>query len=68
MGFSLALLGAGYLIGIVAGLAMLTGLVISWGIAVPILTSMAEMPAGMTLAKFATGLWSSQVRLSLIHI
>ena len=62
MGFSLALLGAGYLIGIVAGLAMLTGLVISWGIAVPILTSMAEMPAGMTLAKFATGLWSSQVR------
>jgi len=62
MGFSLALLGAGYLIGIVAGLAMLTGLVISWGIAVPILTSMAEMPADMTLAKFATGLWSSQVR------
>ncbi|MGE4438583.1 MAG: oligopeptide transporter, OPT family [Achromobacter sp.] len=62
MGFSLALLGAGYLIGIVAGLAMLTGLVIAWGIAVPILTSMADMPAGMSLAKFATGLWSSQVR------
>ncbi|MFY2070458.1 OPT family oligopeptide transporter [Achromobacter xylosoxidans] len=62
MGFSLALLGAGYLIGIVAGLAMLTGLVISWGIAVPILTSMAEIPADMSLAKFATGLWSSQVR------
>ncbi|WYX14646.1 oligopeptide transporter, OPT family [Achromobacter xylosoxidans] len=62
MGFSLALLGAGYLIGIVAGLAMLTGLVISWGIAVPILTSMAEIPTDMSLAKFATGLWSSQVR------
>lgn len=62
MGFSLALLGAGYLIGIVAGLAMLTGLVISWGIAVPILTSMAGIPADMSLAKFATGLWSSQVR------
>lgn len=62
MGFSLALLGAGYLIGIVAGLAMLTGLVISWGIAVPILTSIAEIPADMSLAKFATGLWSSQVR------
>lgn len=62
MGFSLALLGAGYLIGIVAGLAMLTGLVISWGIAVPILTSMAEIPADMSLVKFATGLWSSQVR------
>lgn len=62
MGFSLALLGAGYLIGIVAGLAMLTELVISWGIAVPILTSMAQIPADMSLAKFATGLWSSQVR------
>lgn len=62
MGFSLALLGAGYLIGIVAGLAMLTGLVIAWGIAVPILTAMGDMPAGATLASYATGLWSSQVR------
>jgi putative OPT family oligopeptide transporter len=62
MGFSLALLGAGYLIGIVAGLAMLTGLVISWGIAVPILTAMGDIPAGTSLAKYATGLWASQVR------
>ncbi|RSE99157.1 OPT family oligopeptide transporter [Achromobacter aegrifaciens] len=62
MGFSLALLGAGYLIGIVAGLAMLTGLIISWGIAVPILTAMGDIPAGTSLAKYATGLWASQVR------
>ncbi len=62
MGFSLALLGAGYLIGIVAGLAMLVGLVISWGIAVPILTAMADIPANMSVEKFATGLWASQVR------
>ncbi|WP_445658443.1 OPT family oligopeptide transporter [Achromobacter sp. NCFB-sbj8-Ac1-l] len=62
MGFSLALLGAGYLIGIVAGLAMLVGLLISWGIAVPILTAMADIPANMSLEKFATGLWASQVR------
>lgn len=62
MGFSLALLGAGYLIGIVAGLAMLTGLVISWGIAVPILSAMGDMPADMSLATYATGLWASQVR------
>ena len=62
MGFSLALLGAGYLIGIVAGLAMLTGLIISWGIAVPILTAMGDMPAGQSLAQYATGLWASQVR------
>lgn len=62
MGFSLALLGAGYLIGIVAGLAMLTGLVIAWGIAVPVLTALGERAADVSLADYATGLWSTQVR------
>ncbi|AIY41524.1 oligopeptide transporter [Collimonas arenae] len=61
-GFSLALLGAGYLIGIVAGIAMLIGLLIAWGVAVPVLTSMHTIPDGMTLAKYATGLWSKDVR------
>mgnify|MGYP003945765861 FL=1 len=61
-GFSLALLGAGYLIGIVAGIAMLIGLLIAWGVAVPVLTSMHSIPDGMTLAKYATGLWSKDVR------
>ncbi|HWZ47533.1 MAG TPA: oligopeptide transporter, OPT family [Herbaspirillum sp.] len=62
MGFSLALLGAGYLIGIVAGMAMLLGLLIAWGVAVPILTSLHPIPDGMTLADYATGLWSRDVR------
>jgi len=62
MGFSLALLGAGYLIGIVAGLAMLTGLLIAWGVAVPVLTFLGGMPAGQSAADYATGIWSSQVR------
>lgn len=62
MGFSLALLGAGYLIGLVAGLAMLFGLVIAWGIAVPVLTSLHPMPAGGSISAYASGLWSSQVR------
>ncbi|GAC1547613.1 MAG: oligopeptide transporter, OPT family [Collimonas sp.] len=61
-GFSLALLGAGYLIGIVAGIAMLIGLLIAWGVAVPVLTSMHSIPDGMALAKYATGLWSKDVR------
>lgn len=61
-GFSLALLGAGYLIGIVAGIAMLIGLLIAWGVAVPVLTSMHSIPDGVTLAKYATGLWSKDVR------
>ena len=62
MGFSLALLGAGYLIGIVAGLAMLTGLVIAWGVAVPVLTALGTPAAGQSIEAYATGLWSSQVR------
>lgn len=62
MGFSLALLGAGYLIGIVAGLAMLTGLVIAWGVAVPALTLQAAPAAGQSLAEFGTEVWRSQVR------
>ena len=44
LGFSTALLGAGYLIGLMGGLAMLVGLVIAWGIAVPYLTAITPMP------------------------
>ena len=38
--FSLALVGAGHLVGLSVGMAMLTGRIIAWAIAVPILTSM----------------------------
>src|ERR1041384_5506642 len=37
--FSLALVGAGHLVGLSVGMAMLTGLIIAWPIAVPILRS-----------------------------
>ena len=36
----LALFGAGHLIGLVAGMAMLAGLVLTWGVAVPVMTWM----------------------------
>ncbi len=61
-GFSLALLGAGYLVGIAGGLAMLLGAVLAWGVAVPVLTTLHPAPAGTTLIPYATGLWSHQVR------
>ena len=61
-GFSLALLGAGYLVGIVVGLAALLGVVLAWGVAVPILTHLSPMPAGGDIADYATGIWRSQVR------
>ncbi len=62
MGFSFALVGAGYLVGIVGGLAMLLGLVLTWGVAVPWLTAITPMPAGATLASFGTMVWKEQVR------
>ncbi|WP_459617873.1 OPT family oligopeptide transporter [Bordetella sp. 2513F-2] len=62
MGFSLALLGAGYLIGIVAGVAMFIGLLLAWGVAVPVLTTLDPAPAGQAAAGHATALWASQVR------
>src|SRR6266446_1591392 len=60
--WSLALLGAGHLVGLSVGMAMLTGLVISWVIAVPILTSTQPAAAGMTLATHTLAIWRTQVR------
>jgi len=62
MAWSLALLGAGHLVGLSVGLAMLVGLVISWGIAVPILTSMQPAAAGISVAANTGHIWSTQVR------
>ncbi|HTK49426.1 MAG TPA: oligopeptide transporter, OPT family [Gemmatimonadaceae bacterium] len=60
--FSLALLGVGHLVGLSVGMAMLLGLVISWGISVPILTSMQPAAAGVTLAAHTAEIWRTQVR------
>jgi putative OPT family oligopeptide transporter len=62
MAWSLALLGAGHLVGLSVGMAMLVGLIISWAIAVPILTSMHPAAAGVTLAANTGHIWSTQVR------
>ncbi len=61
-GFSLALLGAGYLIGLASGLAMLLGAVIAWGISVPVLTLLHPAPHGTDIATYATMLWATKVR------
>ena len=57
---SFALLGAGHLVGLQVGLAMLVGLVISWGVAVPLLTSLH--PVAGPAATVAVATWSHQVR------
>src|SRR5258706_484237 len=60
--WSLALLGAGHLVGLSVGMAMLVGQIISWVIAVPWLTSMQPAGVGETLAAHTTMIWRTQVR------
>ena len=62
MGFSLALLGAGYLVGLTGGIAILLGISIAWGIAVPYFSSHIPQPADMEMAAFAMKLWKEKVR------
>ena len=79
MGFGMqfALLGAGHLIGLTVGLAQLFGLILAWGIAVPILTSpdtvawltahgvpsiASTLPAGAPAEELAGTVWSREVR------
>src|SRR5439155_3083081 len=62
LGWSLALLGAGHLVGLSVGMAMLVGQVISWVIAVPILTAMQPATIDQTLAAHTTVIWRTQVR------
>lgn len=62
MGFSLALLGAGYLIGIVGGIAMLIGVILTWGVAVPYFTVSGDIAADASLIDAAMVVWKTKVR------
>ena len=61
LGFSTALLGAGYLIGIASGIAILVGVLIAWAGFVPYLTNVFAPDGGAT-TKFAMGIWKEKVR------
>ncbi len=61
LGMSLALIGAGHLIGLTVGMAIFGGLVIAWGFAVPILTAMHPI-AGATAATQASTIFHTYVR------
>ena len=60
IGFSLALYGVGHLVGLWVGVAMLVGILIAWGGAVPLLFSMAAHPG--PVADAALDIWSHKVR------
>ncbi|WP_396595132.1 OPT family oligopeptide transporter [Brevundimonas sp. R86498] len=76
-GMQFALLGAGHLIGLSVGLAQAFGLLLAWGIAVPILTSpdtiawltangipsiATTLPPGAGAEELATTVWAREVR------
>jgi putative OPT family oligopeptide transporter len=58
--YSLALFGAGHLVGLSVGVAMLLGIVIGWAFCMPVLTELAVYHA--PLADFVTTIWRSQLR------
>jgi putative OPT family oligopeptide transporter len=60
--WSLALLGAGHLVGLSVGMAILVGQIISWVIAVPWLTSIQPATLDQTLAAHTIAIWRTQVR------
>lgn len=62
MGFSLALLSAGYLIGIISGIAVLIGTIIAWGFGIPILSALTDYDTSQPLSKIAMGLWATDIR------
>nr|WP_107687502.1 oligopeptide transporter, OPT family [Neisseria wadsworthii] len=62
MGFSLALLGAGYLVGLTGGIAILVGILIAWGGAVPYFSATIPQPTDMDMAAYGMQLWKEKVR------
>jgi putative OPT family oligopeptide transporter len=61
-GFQFSLLGVGHLVGISVGAAMALGTFIAWGVAVPLLSTMAPAAAGVGLEDWAGDIWVHQVR------
>ncbi|MCP4474008.1 MAG: oligopeptide transporter, OPT family [Gammaproteobacteria bacterium] len=57
-----ALVGAGYLIGIQIAIALLIGAIISWGVAVPILSLHHTAASTMTMSDYALKIWITKVR------
>jgi putative OPT family oligopeptide transporter len=61
VGLSLALIGVGHLVGVTVGIAMLAGIVLAWGILMPILSS-AHAGAGPDLAGAVNDVFRHRVR------
>ena len=63
IGYSTALVGAGYLVGITSGLAMLAGILIAWAGFVPYFTITGTPADGQAVQEFAEEVYYGRVRL-----
>lgn len=62
VGFSPALLGAGYLVGLEGGMAMLLGALLTWEVSIPVMSHLLPHPAGMDAGSFAAQIWKDKAR------
>jgi putative OPT family oligopeptide transporter len=62
IGLSLALIGVGHLVGLSVGIAMLAGIVLAWGVLVPVLSSYPH-PGITDVATLANTVFRKEVRL-----
>lgn len=62
MGYSLALLGAGYLVGLAGAIALFVGMFLAWGIFTLYLSNF-EFDSTKNAVDLASSVWSSKVRL-----
>ena len=62
IGFSPALLGAGYIVGLEVALSMLAGAVIGWVLGVPLLTAFVHVPNADSTLHAVMSLWDAKLR------
>lgn len=62
MGYSLALLGAGYLVGLAGAIALFVGMFLAWGVFTPYLSSF-EFDGVKNASELASSVWAAKVRL-----
>ncbi|EAL5963083.1 oligopeptide transporter, OPT family [Campylobacter jejuni] len=62
MGYSLALLGAGYLVGLAGAIALFIGMFLAWGVFTPYLSNF-EFDSAKNAIDLASSVWRSKVRL-----
>tara|TARA_R110000868_G_C10961518_1_gene768570 strand:- start:3860 stop:5887 length:2028 start_codon:yes stop_codon:yes gene_type:complete len=62
LGFTPALIAAGYIVGITAGISILFGIVVAWVIGMPILTAYFAHPAALHGSDLASWMWLHYIR------